>query len=456
MFALPTAITEDAAAEAEGPRTIYLIPEANFARFEKEMGKLSRRAEKIAGFPIKPFTIGFQMQDQKDGTLLKLLEVYLQCEQPKISGYTFVARIDHSNETGNIVRCVPNTGIELPVAFRNASPNCDHCRHRRLRRDTFIVRNDETGSFNQVGSTCLKDFFGHDPLKVARMAELLGYADEAARAESEPGEGHGLTDRRWVNLDSYLTYVASVIRTNGWVSGKVARQEGIDSTREIAWGRMHAKDAVTDADVALAEAALAWAHTLRDKAEPNEFEHNLLVVAEAAYIEFRSMGLAAAIVGCFPDRQRAPSSVQVGNMEGLIGLFRNAKESGLRFPKFHLSLDGEPVVLTLAGERSKAPGTVNVTDGGPYGDNTWYGRVDRDGKWSPSRQTTEGKMTALTDLLVRLSQEPAKTASEYGRLTGNCMFCVKPLKDARSTQVGYGQTCAKRVGLPWGQKAEAA
>ena len=56
----------------------------------------------------------------------------------------------------------------------------------------------------------------------------------------------------------------------------------------------------------------------------------------------------------------------------------------------------------------------------------------------------------ITDLLTRFAADPAKVASEHGALTGSCCFCNKALKDERSTQVGYGSTCAKHYGLPWG------
>lgn len=39
---------------------------------------------------------------------------------------------------------------------------------------------------------------------------------------------------------------------------------------------------------------------------------------------------------------------------------------------------------------------------------------------------------------------------------GACCYCNLPLDDPRSKAVGYGATCAKRWGLPWGRNAEYA
>jgi hypothetical protein len=53
---------------------------------------------------------------------------------------------------------------------------------------------------------------------------------------------------------------------------------------------------------------------------------------------------------------------------------------------------------------------------------------------------------------TELAQHPAETAAKNGKLTGNCCFCTSALTDKRSTEVGYGPTCAANYGLPWGSK----
>ncbi len=147
-------------------------------------------------------------------------------------------------------------------------------------------------------------------------------------------------------------------------------------------------------------------------------------------------------------------TVDVGSFEGVIGLFNTAKEH-LKFPKISLMLnprkeDEQAIVLSLAGQRSKNAGSVYITDGRPYGDNKYFGRISPDGKWDPSRQVEGTLMTSLVALLTALGKEPAKVAGEHGRLMGNCCFCRKGLTDERSTMVGYGPVCAENYGLPWG------
>lgn len=453
MFAQAQAI--DHQEDVFGDRTMYDIPEANFAKFEREMAKLSRRSERLIGLPITPIVFSYKMEPLGDGTSRRVMEVYLTAEVPVLNGWTFVARIDHSNEVGNIIRTVPNLACDLPDRFRTSAPNCDHCKVNRRRRDTFVVWNAETNEFQQVGTTCLADFFGHDPYKIAKLAEMLGYATEVATAARETMEQGDLVERRWINVELFLAHTAQIVQQHGWVSMKVARENGIVSTRErAACANLDDDYALTPADYEMAAQATEWAQSLADKTDMSDFEHNVSVIAQSPYMEERSMGIAAAIVGIYYQNQRRATetkAVEVGNLDGLMALFARAKASSLKFPKISLQLaDGQPVVLGVAGPQAKAPGTINVTDGDPFGANKWFGRVTTQGTWEPSRQVTADDMVSIKALLTAMSADAAATASEYGKLTGHCCFCRKGLTDARSTEVGYGKTCAANYGLAWG------
>lgn len=142
-----------------------------------------------------------------------------------------------------------------------------------------------------------------------------------------------------------------------------------------------------------------------------------------------------------------PPAQRVGELGAAHALFDRAREH-LRFPKVRLTTDaGREVVLSVAGERSRRPGTLNVADDLPYGEpgRRWYGRIERDGTW--------GGASAPCDVLAivaAFAAEPAKVAAEYGRMTGSCCFCGRRLTDERSTEVGYGPVCAGHYGLPWG------
>ncbi len=135
------------------------------------------------------------------------------------------------------------------------------------------------------------------------------------------------------------------------------------------------------------------------------------------------------------------------DMSGVNKLFDTAISSGLKYPKIRLQTpSGQAVALARAGDKSKYKGQVMVTDGERFGQNKYFGRVDQTGTYHPTQISTEEVRT----LLGQLGAEPAKTAAGYGKLTGNCCFCLRRLDDTRSVAVGYGPVCAEKFGLPWG------
>ena len=203
----------------------------------------------------------------------------------------------------------------------------------------------------------------------------------------------------------------------------------------------------------------------------------------------------------------AKNTRNVGNMSGLVDLLRHAKEH-LKYPKIHLETDpyaveltcsecgynmplmqrrdgesveqlmdrvpktipcpsgdggtlvprpiGHPVRLALAGPKSRYEGQVMVTDGGPWGENVWYGRIEDNGGWfCPPNAQNLHEISMVESLLQRMATDPVGTAEAHGRLHGNCCFCGNVLSDERSTELGYGPTCAKNYGLTWGKKAAA-
>jgi hypothetical protein len=152
---------------------------------------------------------------------------------------------------------------------------------------------------------------------------------------------------------------------------------------------------------------------------------------------------------------QAPKTESVGDFSGVVKLFARAKQK-LQFPKITLQVEHQPIQLSLAGSRSKYEGQVQVTDGGAYGSNVWFGRVDAAGNWTQGRAASEQDLETVSRFLRAFSQDPAGTAKKHGRLTGRCCFCNTALKDETSTAAGFGPVCAKNYGLQDEWKAATA
>jgi uncharacterized protein DUF6011 len=145
-------------------------------------------------------------------------------------------------------------------------------------------------------------------------------------------------------------------------------------------------------------------------------------------------------------RARQLAARKPSDFAGVFALFEQAISHSLKYPAIRLrDANGSPVVLKRAGDKSKYTGQIMITDGGPFGANRYFGRIDKDGVF----HATAASNSAVSDILARLSGNPVEVAKECARLTGNCIFCGLPLKDTRSTANGYGPICAKHFGLPW-------
>jgi hypothetical protein len=146
------------------------------------------------------------------------------------------------------------------------------------------------------------------------------------------------------------------------------------------------------------------------------------------------------------------------NIVKIPELLETARDNGLRWPKIRLQTpvgkdgaDGEKLVLSLAGPKARFPRTVNLTDGGRYSENVWYGRIHTNGRLEEGR----GMTGAVRTLLITLAGDPAGTAQVHGALTGNCCFCGRELTTKESVGAGYGPVCASKWRLPWGAETAA-
>jgi hypothetical protein len=140
----------------------------------------------------------------------------------------------------------------------------------------------------------------------------------------------------------------------------------------------------------------------------------------------------------------APATVTLSAIRAMLD---SATSQGLKTPKVLTNTpDGNKVRMSRAGDSSKNPGRIHVTDGLPFGENTYYGYIDADGDFFSRSSVTPAIVAALKEF----NDDPTATAAAYGQRTGNCCFCARTLSTVESTSVGYGPVCAERYALPWG------
>lgn len=166
----------------------------------------------------------------------------------------------------------------------------------------------------------------------------------------------------------------------------------------------------------------------------------------------------------------AAPQAEVGDMSAVLQLFekfstRKANPAVVLVLAKHEE-NGQTVVdeelrVSRYGAQSKYCGQIKVAshthfeDGkfGPQG--RWYGTIGTDGKFNGNRRHAEA-FASIASVMSGFAAAPAEVAARDGRLMARCCFCYKSLSDEDSAGVGYGKTCAKKHGMPYGKAATAA
>lgn len=281
-------------------KELFEVPAIAMGLLQQKLDKLSKKAKKTGTSEIKLVRVA--RRTEKDGTQICI--VAIEGEPVKYKGYTFLARLDHNVDPSgesNIVYSMP--GEELTEAQRSLGANCEHCGWKRRRKDTFIMRKDADGSFLQVGRTCLKDFFGHDPAELVRRAQYITRVIDEVRKAEHPTEAY-LINRRTVDMVTFLSYVVSAIEENGWTSGKDAFGDSDKmSSRDQAanamfrWPRPDPAERPTKEQVEYAETVIEYVKTL--DATMSDFNFNMTQLAKIEIIDYKSTGIVAAMVFCY-------------------------------------------------------------------------------------------------------------------------------------------------------------
>jgi hypothetical protein len=219
-------------------------------------------------------------------------------ELPRFNGFVLVAKIAHT-EGGNVISKAPDfQKEELPFEMRTAKPTCDHCKTKRMRAETFVIRTPE-GELYRIGRNCLADFLKTDPGAIVAAAELAELAGEPGTDDERGwgGGGYGMS------TSHYLACAVSAVEHHGF---KKSAEDGAtkghayflanpkpkgDTYDSIILARTWTKEQPTKEHYALAARIMLWAKTV--DAGPSDYIHNLKVALACGALSDRA-GLVAS------------------------------------------------------------------------------------------------------------------------------------------------------------------
>ena len=287
------------------------IPVDNIDTMSERVNKVAKRAAKV-GFPAPTLTLGKQWDqpqyepDTESGELrithyVKMVDVSIDAPDTlRLSGWEFIATvtgIEQQDKTiAPFLTYVPGAErVELPFTVVNW---CDHCKTARQRTNTYVVMHPEQG-VKQVGSTCLKDFLGHNP------SEIVGYLDAiySLPVGEDEIDGWRGSSIRFYDPAEVLDYAARVVVKAGYISKAKAEEEYKTSTgelvREFLTSRGNAYNNLAgeypDSEQS-SELVVATIAAIGESKAYDGWEADVVTLAKAKGIQWRHVGIVASAV----------------------------------------------------------------------------------------------------------------------------------------------------------------
>lgn len=316
----------DNATGSERDDSIVLVEPGQMAAFQKRLDGLNKKAVAFGLDPIKIIDtkdviyerkfeyVGRDMDRQlsylvpvQDGAraehpvLLKRIEI--EYPEVKLGNWRVIGKLE-AMEGGNLTFAVSSDADDVAALTARADHpiECDHCKTNRQRKDGYLLRDNESGDYKQVGSNCLEDFTGHDPAKALFLARM---SDVVRLAEGELEEFGRSSRANAVSTRGYLADVSFITENSGFMSSAKARDLGVPATYDEALALPSAIQqdrTLREKYVEQIERHLAHADAVRDwvatKPEESTFDRNvkLLLQADAIALDRKHLAFAAAAV----------------------------------------------------------------------------------------------------------------------------------------------------------------
>ena len=236
-----------------------------------------------------------------------LQKVTVKYDVPMIAGWDLICIFDYESYNDEheqehkavFTSAVPDKVV--PFKYQNKTEiHCEHCGHNRYRVKSYLVQNVDSQEFKEVGSTCLKDFLGHDPNNFLWFAsietKLSGYEDEFGLGGFNSGDPIARS------LHGLLALTNAMINRNGWTSRTEAYENpSLFATADQVIDYLTKPNKLpseiiefTDADTDIATRTIEHFAGLED--QDNDYIMNCLKVIKLNAVPNKRLGIACSMI----------------------------------------------------------------------------------------------------------------------------------------------------------------
>lgn len=312
--------------EAQRNDSIVLVAPEQMQSFQKRLDSLNKKAVAFGLEPIKitdtkdviyerKFEYTGRDKDTLESRLVPLQDghhtdhpvmlkrIGIEYPEVKLGNWRVVGKLE-AIEGGNLAFSVSQNAVDVQVLNGRADHpiECEHCNTKRKRNDSYLLKDQETDEYKQVGNSCLEDFTGHDPAAALFFARMY---DVVRITEGELEEYGRASRANAVNTRHYLADVSFISERSGFVSAAKARDTNQIATYDAAMGLGDALDknpTLRQEYLEEREKHLAKADAIRDwvaaSTGESSFDQNLklLLQLDAIAMERKHLAFSAAAV----------------------------------------------------------------------------------------------------------------------------------------------------------------
>ena len=206
----------------------YTFPAENLAEFHHIIDKANRRLARAGADARFEPTVTTKMVTEVtvEGIEIstEMATATMDSLRLSLGRYTFVARLV-PEEAGMTVHTAPGESLEGWTRPAADDMHCDHCETNRYRVNLFVVRDEDTGQFIQLGQQCISLYTGMKPVGLW----ALNFDEEISAWAAGDGGGGGGT-RAW-NINQVLGLsLALTDMGKGYISRARAEERGLNAT----------------------------------------------------------------------------------------------------------------------------------------------------------------------------------------------------------------------------------
>lgn len=277
---------------------LHTLTAIAFKYLEGKVEKLNKRAEKLGVMPIRIENVRKYTELVQTGStinpteLVQKVEFSLEGSKPVVQGYKVIAVLENVEGENVIKYSLGETEEKHGLVNYRSRTECDHCNHSRKRKHTYILQDETTGKYLQVGRTCLKDFLEGDITYLVMYAKL-----SLDTIEKEARENSGGSVPEYVGIETFIAMTIEFVNDEGYASSKSLFPTGVrvwDEFFKPLKFRKYDLGEVIEKNKKEAEEIVEWAKGL--KGDESDYKNNLWVIANSGEVTYSLKGFASSMV----------------------------------------------------------------------------------------------------------------------------------------------------------------